>query len=207
MKDILYHMYKQGYPRVVVFSGTEEGNHFFSSILPAEYIHNSLDIDKVQQIIDTQKQIVAAVRDTEEKVGGTSGIDTRLLLVMDDIVFQRGALCNDTFRTIFFNGRHLNISLIVAAQYLMLIPIEHRGNIDFLFCLREPIIKNKVKLYESFFGCFPDKDTFSFVLDKLTQNYECCIFDNTKPNLEVDQCVKWYKAQLELPKFKYSTVK
>ena len=206
MRDLLYHLNVQGYPRVVVFSGTEEGNHFFSRHVPNAYVYNQLDVDAISRIVETQKQVVAAVREVEEKTGKPCGIDARVLLVLDDVVYQKGALSNDVFRNIFFQGRHNKISLIIASQYLMYVPIEHRGNIDFLVCMKENIPRNKVKLYESFFGCFENKQVFSYVLDQLTRDYEVCILDNTCTDNDPNNCVRWYKADINLPTFKFYTL-
>ena len=207
MRDILYHLHRQGYPRIVIFSGTEEGNHFFSSHVPSAYVHNHLDIGVIQTIVDTQRQVIASVKEAEEKLGRPTGIDTRVVILLDDVVYQRGVLSNDTFRNIFFQGRHNNISLILAAQYLMYVPVEQRGNIDYLVVLREHIPKNKARLYESFFGCFPDSKTFYYVLDSLTQNYEVCVLDNTGSDTLPEHCVRFYKAQLNLPPFRFATLR
>lgn len=205
MKDVLYHLHKQGFPRVVVFSGTEDSNHFFSNHVNKSYVHNDLDVDTLAGIVSTQKQVVAAVRDVEEKLQRPCGVDTRLVIVFDDVVYHKNILNNNVFRYIFFQGRHQNLSIILASQYLMYVPIEARANIDYLVCTKETIPKNRVKLYESFFGCFPDKHTFSNVLDQLTRNYEVCILDNTGTDLNPEKCVYWYKATLYLPPFMFDS--
>lgn len=207
MRDILYHLYKSGYPRVVVFSGTESMNHFFSEYVPSQYIHYGLDVEVLTKIVHSQEQVHSAVKDLELKLGRKCGIDTRLCLVLDDIVFQRGVLAHDVFRRVFFQGRHFNISIILASQYLMFVPVEQRANIDYLVCMKENIPKNRVKLWESFFGCFDDKSAFFYVLDQLTQNYEVCILDNTGNESSPENQVKWYKAQLNLPHFKFQPIK
>lgn len=206
IRDILYHLHRQKFPRVVVFSGTEESNHFYGSHIPPAYIHDHFDLDKLAEIVATQKQVVSAVRDLEEKLGRPTGIDTRLLLILDDCVYQRHVLSNEIVRSIFFNGRHHDISLFLTSQYLMLIPIEQRGNIDFIVCLKEPVPKNKAKLYDSFFGVFPDRRTFNFVFDTLTADYCSIVFDNTVPDIQPENSVKWYKASPDLPPFKFHQV-
>lgn len=206
MRDILHNLYKMGYKRVVVFSGTEVNNHFYSAHVPQHYIHYDLDLDVLANIISTQKQVHSAVSELEKKTGKSTNIDTRLVIVLDDVVYQRGILSNDLFRLIYFQGRHINISLIVASQYLMYVPVEHRGNIDFLVLMKETIPKNRIKLYDNFFGCFSDKNTFCYVLDQLTQNYEVCIHDNTKNESSPEKQVKWYKATLDIPPFTFPLV-
>ena len=206
MRDILHNLYSLGYPRIVVFSGTEINNRFYSAHIPPQYIHYELDLETLANILSVQKQIHSAVVELEARLKKPTGIDTRLVIVLDDIVYQRGILSNDLFRLIFFQGRHYGVSLIVASQYLMYTPIESRPNIDFLVITKETIPKNRAKLYENFFGTFPDKNTFSYVLDRLTQNYEVCIHDSTINASRPDQQVFYYKAKLEIPPFMFRTL-
>lgn len=207
MKDIIYHLHKCQIPRIVVFSGTEDNNHFYSTCIPREYIYSGISMDVLQEIINSQREIVKTVRGIETKLGRGSGIDTRLVVVLDDCMYNKNLLNNETFRYIFMNGRHSEISIILSSQYLMWIPSEYRSNIDLLVCMRENIPKNRMKLYESFFGCFPDRQTFYTVLDQLTQNYECLILDTTGTELNPEAMIRWYKASHQLPRFVFTIFK
>lgn len=205
LRDFLFHMNRIGYPRVVVFSATEEGNEFFSSIIPKAYIHPGLDLDKLRMIVDAQRQVVKACREMEARTGQKSPFDTRLVLVLDDIMYKRAATRTEIFAEIFLNGRHWNLSILLTCQYIMLVDTACRANVDFVVCLKEPIPKNRLKLYDSFFGCFPKKQEFFTVLDQCTTNWEALILDNTKPILDVETAVKWYKADINLPPFTFGS--
>ena len=205
MRDILFHLHTMGFPRVVIFSGTEEANSYFSKFVPKEYIHSGLDLEKLKSIMDAQKQIVTSCREAETKLGKASTVDTRLVIYLDDVMFKRRASHSEVITEIFLNGRHWNITLVLSTQYLMLLDIACRSNIDFLFTLREPIPKNRVKLHENFFGMFEKRQDFFNVLDQCTQNYECLVLDNTSPSMDVESCVMWYKATLDVPEFVFGS--
>jgi hypothetical protein len=203
VRDIAYRVHQLGFPRCVVFSGTEAGNSFYTSFIPSAYVHTGLDMSKLTSIVDAQRQVVANVRDAEKKAGGSVGVDTRLVIILDDIMYKRNATKSELFGELFMNGRHWQITLILTCQYVMLLDIACRSNIDYLMCLREAIPKNRIKLYENFFGCFPRRQDFFTVLDRCTQNYEGLVLDNTHPVLEIEKCVLWYKAEVSLPAFMF----
>lgn len=203
IKDILFHLHRQGRPRVVVFSGTEESNEHFSSFVPHAYIHPGRDIDKLKDIIDIQRKVVSSVKTAKNELGHRPPVDTRLVIVLDDMSFRKGMSKTELFTEMFLNGRHWGITLILSSQYLMLLDIACRSNVDYLFVLRETIPRNRLKLYENFFGVFGKKADFFSVLDACTQNYEALVLDNTSPNLSIDKCVFYYRASVRLPTFTF----
>lgn len=202
MKDILYHLHQNKIPRVVVFSGTEEGNDFYQRFVPASYIHAGLDLDRLKTVVDAQRKIVKSCRSME---GRCEPIDTRLVIVLDDIMYKKHATKTEIFGELFMNGRHWNVSILLSCQYIMLLDVACRSNVDYLVCLREQVPRNRQKLYENFFGMFSRRQDFYHVLDECTKNYEALILDNTSPNLTVESCVLWYKASLELPSFRFGS--
>ena len=195
MRDILWNLHCNGFPRVVVFSGTEEGNEFYSSCIPSAYIHHGLDLDRLRYIVDTQRRVV-----TSCKQAGIS-MDCRLVIVLDDLMYKRQVTRTELFGELFMNGRHWQITLILTCQYIMLLDIACRGNTDYLICLRETIPKNRQKIYENYFGMFTKKSDFFHVLDSCTQDYECLVLDNTQPNTDIEKCIHWYKALIDIPPF------
>ena len=105
-------------------------------------------------------------------------------------------------RDLFMNGRHLNITMCNAVQYVMDMGPDLRTQVDYVFALRENIISNKNKLWKYFFGMFEKYDDFAKVMDKCTENYSCIVMDNTTGSCNANECIFWYKAQINLPEFK-----
>lgn len=201
MRDMLYRLNELRYPRVVVFSGTDECNEFYRSIIPKAYIHGGLDLDLLQNIISAQRRICASIKEAESKLGKKLEIDPRLVIVIDDCAYKKYATKAEVFSDVFLNGRHFHVTLMMSTQYLMTVDIVCRTNVDYLICLRETIPKNRVKIWDNFFGMFARKQDFYTVLDACTTNYEALVLDNTQPNIDAEKCCKWYKAELNLPEF------
>ena len=61
-------------------------------------------------------------------------------------------------------------------QYALGIPPNLRTNIDYIFILRENIVQNRKRLYDSYAGMFPSFDIFCQVMDQCTENDECLTF-------------------------------
>lgn len=203
--DVIYHLNLLAYPRIVVFSGTEEGNEFYSSRIPASMIHHGLDLPKLEQIVNSQREIVANVRRVESELGRPVDIDTRLLIVLDDVMYKKGLARSEVFAQIFCNGRHWNITMLITCQYVMMLDTTCRANIDYVVVLKENMPRNRQRIYDNWFGMFPKKQDFFNVLTQCTQNYEALICDNTQPTTDPEKCVFWYRAPYPPPSFVFGS--
>jgi hypothetical protein len=84
----------------------------------------------------------------------------------------------------------------------MFIPTQFRGNIDYIFALREPDLKNRQRLHENFFGCLGNFQQFEQVFEKVTANYGCLVLDKTEPSGNINEMIKFHRANLKNPEFK-----
>lgn len=201
IKHILYTMHKHRFPRIVVFSSTESSNMFYGNFVPQQWIYHECDPNIVERIVNAQKQIVATVKKVEAMTGKPSGVDTRLILVFDDVVHNKSFLTKEVFRFLSYNSRHVNITFIIACQYLICIPLELRSNFDLVFVLRETTPVNRTKIYLNFFGCFEKKEIFFVILDALTKNFECLVLNTMVTTINPEDMVFFFKASLDLPPF------
>jgi hypothetical protein len=76
------------------------------------------------------------------------------------------------------------------------LPPSLRGQIDYVFILRDNIIENKQKLYKHFFGIFPTFESFNDVFTQCTENYECLVLNNRTTSNKIEDVVFWYKAKM-----------
>ena len=182
VKDIM--AYKQAIKAGIVCSGTEEGNSYFGGWVPDCFIYNDFDKPAVQRLIDHQRKACKA------------GTARDVFLVLDDLMFDNSFLKDKMMRSIFMNGRHWKIFLVLTAQFAGDIPPAIRSNIDYVFILRENIIQNRERLYKNFFGIFPTFDSFCQTLDSCTENFECMVLDNTSRSNKIEDCLFWYKARM-----------
>ena len=181
-KDLLY--FKKHIPLGMVQSGTEEGNGYYSSWVPDSFIYNDFDKPAIERLIEHQRKACK------------EGTAKNVFIVLDDLMYDAKFLKDKVMRSIFMNGRHWNIFLLVTAQYCGDIPPAIRSNIDYVFCLRENILQNRERLYKNFFGIFPSLDAFNQCLDATTNDYECLVLDNTSRSNAIEDCVFWYKARV-----------
>jgi hypothetical protein len=91
--------------------------------------------------------------------------------------------------------------LIITMQYPLGIPPTLRTNIDYVFILREPYIKNRRIIYENYAGMFPTFESFCQIMDQCTENYECLVIDNNAKSNKLEDQIFWYKASTH-PAFK-----
>jgi len=186
LKDLM--SYKKHIPAGVVMSGTEEGNGFFGSFIPELFIYNDFDPAVVQRVIARQR--AAVQRDKEQGVQRLHNV----FLVMDDCMFDKSVMRHKCMRQVFMNGRHWHMLVFITAQYMMDLGPDIRNNIDWVFVLRDNIIKNRQRLYDNFFGMFASFQEFCEVMDACTSDNMCLVLDNSSKSNRIEDTIFFYKA-------------
>ena len=192
VKDLLWH--NQGLPCGTVISGTEGANQFYSKIVPPLFVHDEYSPLVIANVLKRQKLVAKKIaKDLSER--GTTSVDPRNFLILDDCLYDNSWIRDKNVRYLFMNGRHVHTMFIITMQYALGIPPNLRTNIDYVFILRENITNNRRKLYEQYAGMFPDYDSFCQVMNQCTENYECLVIDNNAKSNKLEDQVFWYKAQ------------
>eukprot|EP00952_Eustigmatos_sp_NYUAD-ZCMA_P011704 47388-Eustigmatos_ZCMA.PRE.1 len=98
--------------------------------------------------------MVGSVKEAADRLGrdALGDVDLRLVIVLDDLMYKRGMTRLELFSELFMNGRHWQVSIVLSCQYIMSLDTACRANVDYLFVLREMIPKNRIKIYDNFFG-------------------------------------------------------
>lgn len=188
MRDLLYNMPRPDY--VLAMAPTEDTLRMFREFVPESCIFDHFSQEKLDRTVALQRELV------------NRGKKRTVLILLDDCLYQKGVLKSTSMRSIFFNGRHDNIALVCAAQYMMDIDVSLRTNIDYIFTMRETILTNRQKLYKYYFGQYKKFDDFDRVMTACTQQYKCLVLDGTISSTEPTDSVLWYKACTELPSFR-----
>lgn len=189
LKDILSRM-TDNVDYALAMCPTRESAEMLRECLPASSVYDRFVPSKVDQLVKVAQHFASL------------GKKRRILLCLDDCLYDRQVLRSPSIREIFFNGRHMGITFIALAQYCMDISPDLRTQIDYLFVMKENIISNRNKLWKYLFGCVQNFDDFSAIMDRCTQNYECLCLDNTLNSSAVRDCVFWYKASVDIKSFK-----
>jgi hypothetical protein len=192
IKDLMW--YKQRFPIGTVLSGTESANGFYSSIVPSLFIHEEFNSTIISNVLKRQDAITKQIR-KEKEIRGTCALDRRAFVVMDDCLYDNKWISDKYIRSLFMNGRHYGLLYILAIQYVMGIPPVLRGQVDYVFILRENQVSARKRIYEQFAGIFPSFELFCQIMDQCTENYECLVIHNGSKTNRLEDCVFWYKAQ------------
>lgn len=192
IRDLLWH--KRNIPIGTVISGTEGANSFYSQIVPSLLIHEEFNPQIISNVLKRQ-QILTKQMMKDKETKGNSQIDRRNFFIMDDCMFDNKWVTDKFIRSLFMNGRHYGILYILALQYVMGIPPVLRGNVDYVFILRENLVSSRKRIYEQFAGIFPTFEFFCQIMDQCTENFECLVIHNGSQSNRLEDCVFWYKAE------------
>ena len=197
VKDLLY--YKRDIPIGTVISATENSNRFYGDLMPSLFIHDEFSPEIVANLVKRQKIVVKKMKD-QEAMYGKSNIDPYAYLILDDLMYDAPTWIRDTtIKQIFMNGRHIKLLFLITMQFSLGIPPALRGNIDYVFILRENIVSNRRRLYEHYAGMFPTFEIFCQVMNQCTENFECLVIDNTCKSNKLEDVVTWYRADSHSP--------
>ena len=192
MKDIM--SYNRDIPVGVVVSPTERANAYFEKFIPKMLIYDELEEKLVSKFLNRQINITKDKKRELEK-HGSSTIDPRAFLILDDCMYNKASIKDKNIRCIFMNGRHYKIFLLITMQHGLGLPPDLRSNIDYVFIFRNNIVKEREKIYNHYAGMFPTFDVFNQVMNQCTENFECLVIDNKTQSNNINDNVYWYKAQ------------
>lgn len=198
VKNLLY--YHRFTPMATVISPTERANRFYSDIIPPVFIYDDYSPAVVDNFCKRQKLIMNHVR-KEERLFRSSNTDPHAILIMDDCMYDSSWTKDANIRMLFMNGRHYHVLFLITMQFPLGMPPSLRLQVDFVFILRDNIIQNRKKTFESFAGMFKTFDMFCEVMDQCTENYECLVIDISAKSNKLEDQVFWYKAE-PTPNFK-----
>ena len=191
IKEMAYRLHKRGcmngdkIDTVMVFSPTECMQKAFETFVPGCFIYDSYREDVVISLIETQKQLL-------KKNGHTKTV----LVILDDVAFDKKFFCTNAFRELAMNGRHCKICVMCAVQYCMDVPPAIRNNIDLTFAMKDNSSTNKKRMHANLFSQFNDLRTFSKTYDTLTENHSAIVSLNNSSSTVLEETVFSYRADL-----------
>jgi hypothetical protein len=166
----------------VAFTPTETSAIMFAKFMPKACIYDTFDADVLTRMIEFQRA------DADSKRMRS------LYCVMDDCTYDKSILRSKVLRQLFMNGRHHHITLFLCAQYMMDLSPDLRGNVDYLFSLRDNAMGSRMKLWKAYYSCFAKYLEFSKIMDGATESHSAIVMDNTQATNASTSCVFWYRA-------------
>ena len=173
---------KHIFPAGIVFSGSEDSNGFFRKILPSTFVFNEYSEDQLKSFIRRQK------------IAKQHLPNPWCVCILDDCTDDTRVFNTPLQQGIFKRGRHWACWYIVSLQYAMDVKPVIRTNVDNVFILREPNLRNRKSIWENYASIIPDFSLFCTLMDALTTDFCCMYISNQTKTNDWRDCVYWYKA-------------
>lgn len=174
---------KHIFPVAVAFSGSEDSNGFYRKILPSAFVFNEYNEDQIKSFIRRQK------------IAKQHLPNPWAVILLDDCTDDPRVFNTPLQQGMYKRGRHWACWYIVSLQYAMDVKPVIRTNVDGVFILREPILKNRKSLWENYASVIPDFNLFCQLMDQLTTDFSCMYISNQTTTNDWRDCVFWYKAE------------
>jgi hypothetical protein len=147
-------------------------------------VFNSYNEDKIKDIIKRQKLAHQHLP------------NPWAVLILDDCTDDPKIFNKPLQQAIFKKARHWKLLYILSLQYAMDVKPVIRTNVDGIFILREPLLKNRESLYKNYASIIPDFSTFCSIMDQLTHDYHALYIHGATTTNRWQDCVFYWKAPL-----------
>lgn len=184
----LFYAKKHIFPVAMVMNGTEDSTQFYSEIIPSSFIFNNYDEEQVKKFVQRQKLSKQYIKEYPWAV-----------LLLDDCTDEPGIFRKPLQQGLYKRGRHWKMLYILSLQYSMDVRPVIRTNVDGVFILREPNLRNRKVMYENYAGIIPEFKLFCDILDEITDDHTALYINNATKTNNWKDCVFWYKAPAKLP--------
>jgi len=185
--------------KYVVFTGsTVTKKNPYVRILPDGSVIQGFPEECLRELIDAQKKLCTEnnldfqtmskdeIKDAMKEIG--------LMVILDDLSQDESIYNSSIFKELIFNGKHYGIFVIVNVHFATCVSYRSRDQFQYVFATLDTSIKNCGKLYDYFFGCFPNIRAFTKVYRELAVEFRVMV---KKPNIkswELHDSVCWFKA-------------
>jgi len=193
VKQLMY--FFQKIPTGIIATGSEASAESFGEFFPRSFIYDHVNVKRIEDIAEHQARTRRS-----NPVG-----DYSTFILFDDCGYDKSVTRQKVIKRIFCNGRHLKILMMMTVQYCRDVPPDMRSNTDYIFLLREPGMQERRKLWTDYASIIPDFKTFNAVMDRCTDNRGILVIDKTSISNKVEDCVFWYRASADIPKYRVGT--
>ena len=156
--------------------------------MPSTFVFNEYNEDQIKSFIRRQKIAKQHLQ------------NPWAVIILDDCTDDPRIFNTPLQQGMYKRGRHWAMWYLVSLQYAMDVKPSIRTNTDQIFILREPILKNRRTLWENYASIIPDFTTFCELMDYLTEDHCCLVISNQTSTNDWQDCVFWYKADIDIPK-------
>jgi hypothetical protein len=191
IKDILYHN-RDKFRFGIGMSPTDAVTGDMAEIMPRSSIYDDFCEPAIKEMLEYQR---VAVKNNPDRLNN-------MFCSLDDCAYDGKVFKTKTIREIYMNGRHRKIFFLNSVQYMMDMPANIRGQVDYVFALQDNNHDQKEKLWRYFFGVFPDFKSFNTVFEACTDGFGCLVMDTSVRSSKIEDCIFHYQANPDLPSFR-----
>lgn len=185
------HRLKNKYNFAIIFCGSLATCEDFAKVVPKQFVHSSFKINILDSLIARQEQ--------KRKAGKSV---PHVLLILDDLAYDSKIFKAKSITQLFFNGRHLNITLILSSQTALSIGPGLRGNTDIILCSAEKNVVYRKRIFDHYSICFRDFREFDACFMSLTENFGILTLVSFGSGYRLEDNIFYFKATFPLPNFK-----
>jgi len=187
----LLHSKKHIIPVAMAMSGSEDSNHAYSEIMPSTFIYNEYNEEKIEDFIKRQKIAMQHLPNPWAAI------------ILDDCTDDPKIFNKPLQQAMYKKGRHWKMLYILSLQYAMDVKPVIRTNVDGIFILREPLLKNREALYKNYASIIPDFTTFCELMVQLTDDYCALYIHGATQTNTWQECVFYWKAPVVSKDWKF----
>ena len=128
--NLIMDVFAHKWERVYVFSKTAKTDHTWEAVdkflrknlkIPEDeqLFFDDFDVDKLNEIIETQKRIIEYQKKKDKQIHGSSGPLMQICIVVDDFGGDENIMRHkkgEALKNLFLMGRHFGINVIISVQ-------------------------------------------------------------------------------------------
>lgn len=136
-------------------------NNFWQDYIPDQFIHKVENLDVVIENIFKRQEFILKHPELN--------IDPRMFVLLDDILKEAQVIrFSKNFQTLFTDGRHYKLFIIVTSQYAKGIPPIIRANTDAAIVFKQFQFNQRESICNDFLDIYPKKPHRYALLDNNT---------------------------------------
>ena len=174
LRDIMYHKQNEFAYGIVICPSEFANNPFYGKFIPPLFIYSNYSKDLIKNVLDEQKKRISSKGKTSYN---------RMFVILDDCLQDSNIWRNDnSFKELFYNGRHYNICLILCVQYAFGLNPSMRSNLDYRFVFAQSSTMDQQKIQQNFIPNLKLQEYIN-VEEQVCKDYYCLVYDFPKKTL------------------------
>ena len=159
--------------------------------MPSTFVFNEYNEEQIKNFIKRQK------------IAKQHLDNPWAIMILDDCTDDPKVFNTPLQNALYKKGRHWKCWYILSLQYGMDVKPVIRTNVDNVFIMREPSLRNRKIMWENYGSIVPDFTIFCALMDGITGNHTALYIHNQGTSNDWRECVFWYKAPLTPPDFRF----